>query len=74
MERNHGDLPIRLQRGEWKMKKQEFLDLLKNRLWALPERDIQQSLDYYKEMIDDRMEDGLSEEDAVRISQRFGIA
>lgn len=47
------------------MKKQEFLDLLKNRLWALPERDIQQSLDYYKEMIDDRMEDGLSEDEAV---------
>ena len=47
------------------MKRQEFLQALKARLWALPERDIQQSLDYYNEMIDDRMEDGLSEEEAV---------
>ena len=35
------------------------------RLWALPEADIQCSLDYYSEMIDDRMEEGLSEEEAV---------
>ena len=31
----------------------------------MPEADIQNSLDYYSEMIDDRMEDGLSEEEAV---------
>ena len=47
------------------MKRIEFLNQLKARLWALPEADVQCSLDYYGEMIDDRMEDGLSEEEAV---------
>ena len=47
------------------MKKQEFLEQLKASLWAMPEADKQRSADYYAEMIDDRMEDGLSEEEAV---------
>ena len=47
------------------MKKQEFLDRLKASLWSMPEADQQRSVDYYTEMIDDRMEDGLSEEEAV---------
>ena len=47
------------------MKKKEFLDKLKGSLWAMPEADKQRSADYYSEMIDDRMEDGLSEEEAV---------
>ena len=47
------------------MKKQEFLDKLKASLWAMPEADQQRSVDYYTEMIADRMEEGLSEEEAV---------
>ena len=47
------------------MRKQEFLDRLKTNLWAMPEADKERSADYYAEMIDDRMEDGLSEEEAV---------
>ena len=47
------------------MRKQEFLDKLKASLWTMPEADKQRSMDYYAEMIDDRMEDGLSEEEAV---------
>ena len=47
------------------MKKKEFLEKLRASLWALPEADKQRSVDYYTEMIDDRMEDGLSEEEAV---------
>ena len=47
------------------MKKQDFLDKLKASLWSMPEADKQRSVDYYAEMIDDRMEDGLSEEEAV---------
>ena len=47
------------------MRKQEFLDKLKGALWAMPEADKQRSADYYAEMIDDRMEDGLTEEGAV---------
>ena len=47
------------------MKKVEFLEKLQENLWAMPEADKQRSVDYYAEMIDDRMEDGLSEEEAV---------
>ena len=47
------------------MKKQEFLAVLRDRLRGLPQEDIQRSVDYYSEMIDDRMEDGLREESAV---------
>lgn len=47
------------------MRKQEFLDRLKASLWAMSEADKQRSVDYYSEMIDDRMEDGLLEEEAV---------
>ncbi len=48
------------------MKKNAFLRELCIRLSDLPTQDIKRSLDFYSEMIDDRMEDGLSEEDAVR--------
>ena len=47
------------------MSKYEFLTNLRAKLWELPEEDKQRSVDYYAEMIDDRMEDGLSEEEAV---------
>ena len=48
------------------MNKSEFLSELRGRLAGLPGEDIARSVDYYSEMIDDRMEDGLSEEEAVR--------
>ena len=48
------------------MSKQEFLAELWERLAHLPAEDAGQSMDYYSEMIDDRMEEGLSEEEAVR--------
>lgn len=47
------------------MKKQEFLDELKKALWALSEDEQKSSLEYYAEVIDDRMEEGLTEEEAV---------
>lgn len=47
------------------MNKQQFLYAVRQRLGGLAESDIQRSLDYYAEMIDDRMEDGLSEQEAV---------
>ena len=47
------------------MKRQEFLIRLSECLDGLPKEDIQKSLDYYAEMIDDRIEDGLTEEQAV---------
>ncbi len=47
------------------MNKKEFLSALKKSLSGFPKADIEKSLDYYAEMIADRMEDGCSEEEAV---------
>ncbi len=47
------------------MNKQEFLERLRMELSGLPQDDIEERLTFYGEMIDDRMEEGLSEEDAV---------
>ncbi len=47
------------------MNKQEFIQQLTNSLAGLNEEDIKRSVDYYSEMIDDRVEDGMAEEDAV---------
>lgn len=47
------------------MDKQTFLAQLRKSLSGLPERDIEERLTFYSEMIDDRMEEGLSEEEAV---------
>lgn len=48
------------------MNKQEFIIALGARLSGLPQKDLEERLCFYSEMIDDRIEDGLSEEDAVR--------
>ena len=47
------------------MNKKQFLEAIRNRIKGLPENDIDKSLDYYSEMIDDRVEDGMTEEEAV---------
>ena len=47
------------------MVKQEFLDRLQKGLSGLPQKDIDERLTFYGEMIDDRMEEGLTEEEAV---------
>lgn len=47
------------------MRKEEFLTALRSALGKLPEQDVRASLEFYAEAIDDRMEDGASEEDAV---------
>lgn len=47
------------------MTKPEFLDALRAELAGLPDEDISKSLEYYSEIIDDCMEDGQTEEDAV---------
>ena len=47
------------------MNKQEFLEKLRVGLNGLPKDDLNERLNFYSEMIDDRMEDGISEEEAV---------
>ena len=48
------------------MKKDEFLNELRRRLDGLSPGDIEERVSFYSEMIDDRMEEGLSEEEAVK--------
>lgn len=47
------------------MNKQEFFAAVQAGLSDLPEEDIQRAVDFYGEIIDDCMEDGMPEEDAV---------
>ena len=47
------------------MNKEEFLNELRRKLSGLPQEDIEERIAFYSEMIDDRMEDGLTEEEAV---------
>ena len=47
------------------MNKTEFLLALEEQLSALPWDEVSDHWDYYSEMIDDRMEEGLTEEEAV---------
>ena len=47
------------------MNKQEFLSRLRKRLSGLPQEDVEERINFYSEMIDDRLEEGISEEEAV---------
>ena len=47
------------------MNKEEFLNALRSALAGLPQEDIEERLAFYSESIDDRVEDGLTEEEAV---------
>ena len=47
------------------MTKDTFLGELKDALAGLPEESVEDTLDFYREMIDDGLEEGLSEEEAV---------
>lgn len=48
------------------MNKTEFLERIRSQLDGLPIEDVQKSLDYYSEIIEDKMEDGLTEEEAIQ--------
>lgn len=47
------------------MSKREFLNALKMKLSGLPKQDVEERLNFYSEMIDDRTEEGRTEEEAV---------
>ena len=48
------------------MNKQEFLDKLKKKLSTLSKKEREERLAFYGEMIDDRVEEGLTEAEAVK--------
>ena len=47
------------------MKKREFLEGLRDGLSGFPQGEVEERIAFYSEMIDDRMEEGCSEEEAV---------
>ena len=47
------------------MKKAEFLARLRQKLFILPQRELEDTLEYYSEMIDDYVENGCTPEEAV---------
>ncbi len=47
------------------MNKNEFLIALRRELGKLPSYEVEQSIAFYAEMIDDRVEDGMSDQEAV---------
>ena len=48
------------------MNKQEFLERLRIALNGLPSEEIEQRLSFFDEMLDDRIEEGMSEQEAVK--------
>ena len=48
-----------------KLSKEEFLIELRKKLQGLPQKDVEERLTFYSEVIDDRIDDGYSEEEAV---------
>ncbi|MBO4327764.1 MAG: DUF1700 domain-containing protein [Clostridia bacterium] len=47
------------------MNKKEYIEKLEKALSGLPRSDVEERLAFYEEMIDDRIEEGMSEEEAV---------
>lgn len=47
------------------MTKIEFIDVLARKLSRMPKNDLKQTIDYYYEIITDKVNDGMSEEEAV---------
>ncbi len=56
------------------MTRNEFMAALCTRLAGLPEQDMQKSLAYYNEMIDDCMEDGMNEVEGTLLSVKYFVA
>ena len=47
------------------MTKQEFINALRERLSRLPDKEVEERIGFYLEMIDDMLEDGLSENEVI---------
>ena len=55
------------------MNKLDFLLVLQEKLMHLPKDDVEERLNFYNEMIEDKIEEGLSEEEAVSSIGSIGI-
>ena len=48
------------------MNKQDFIKKLNNKLSDLPKKEVEDQINFYIEMIDDRIEDGMDEKEAIK--------
>ena len=48
------------------MNKQDFIKKLNDKLSDLPKKEVEEHINFYIEMIDDRIEDGMSEKEAIK--------
>lgn len=48
------------------MNKQEFIKTLRNKLSKFPQKEVENGINFYSEIIDDKIEDGILEENAVK--------
>lgn len=48
------------------MNKQEFISILQAKLSGMPKREVNERLSFYEEIINDKIEEGLSEDEAVK--------
>ena len=48
------------------MNKLEFISKLRAKLSGLPKKDVEERLSFYSEIIDDKIEEGKTEEEAVK--------
>ena len=53
------------------MKKEEFLTELRSKLNGLSKKEIDERINFYSEMIDDRISEGKSEEEIDEICQKL---
>ena len=65
MERNYGDLRLHRKGGKIFMNKKQFLDELRSKLVGLPDEEVDNRISFYEEMINDRIDEGKSEEEAI---------
>ncbi len=64
-ERSPFRLPLDHKGGLWFMTKEAFLTELRTRLSGLPKDELEERITFYREMIDNRMAEGQSEEDST---------
>lgn len=48
------------------MNRDQFIKSLRQKLSGLPKEDINKTIEYYKEILSDKVDDGMSEEEAIR--------
>ena len=47
------------------MHRQEFINILKEKLSGIPQTDLEKTLDYYSEIISEKLDEGMNEEEAI---------